>query len=39
MYRGDYSSTNTAKVSGATNLYAATYYVLNSDYRVYDLSS
>ena len=35
MYRGDYSRTNTAKVSGATNLYAATYYVLNSDYRVY----
>ena len=35
MYRSDYSRTNTAKVSGATNLYAATYYVMNSDYRVY----
>ena len=35
MYRSDYSRTNTAKVSGATNLYAATYYVINSDYRVY----
>ncbi len=35
MYRSDYSRTNTAKVSGATNLYAASYYVLNSDYRVY----
>ena len=36
MYRSDYSRTNTAKVSGATNLYAASYYVLNSDYRVYE---
>ena len=35
MYRSDYSRTNTAKVSGATNLYSATYFVLNSDYRVY----
>ena len=35
MYRSDYSRTNTAKVSGATNLYSATYYVINSDYRVY----
>jgi hypothetical protein len=35
MYRHDYSRSNTAKVSGATNLYAASYYVLNSDYRVY----
>ena len=35
MYRSDYSRTNTAKVSGATNLYAATYYIINSDYRVY----
>ncbi len=34
MYRSDYSRSNTAKVSGATNLYASTYYVLNSDYRV-----
>ena len=36
MYRGDYSRTNTAQVSGATNLYTATYYVINSDYRVYE---
>ena len=35
MYRSDYSRTNTAKVSGATNLYSATYYIINSDYRVY----
>jgi hypothetical protein len=36
MYRNDYSRTNTAAVSGATNLYAATYFVVNSDYRVYE---
>ena len=36
MYRSDYSRTNTAAVSGATNLYAATYFVMNSDYRVYE---
>ena len=36
MYRGDYSRTNTAPVSGATNLYTATYYIINSDYRVYE---
>jgi hypothetical protein len=35
MYRHDYSRSNTAKVSGATNLYSASYYVVNSDYRVY----
>ena len=35
MYRGDYSRSNTAPVSGATNLYASTFYVINSDYRVY----
>ena len=35
MYRNDYSRSNTAKVSGATNLYSASYYVVNSDYRVY----
>jgi hypothetical protein len=35
MYRHDYTRSNTAKVSGATNLYSANYYVLNSDYRVY----
>ena len=35
MYRHDYSVSNIAKVSGATNLYSANYYVVNSDYRVY----
>ena len=35
MYRHDYSRSNTAKVSGATNLYSASYYILNSDYKVY----
>jgi len=33
MYRHDYSVSNT--ISGATNLYSASYYILNSDYRVY----
>ena len=36
MYRNDYSRTNTAKVSGATNLYSSNYFVINSDYRVYE---
>ena len=35
MYRHDYSRSNTAKVSGATNLYSSNYVVLNSDFRVY----
>jgi len=35
MYRHDYTRTNIAPVSGSTNLYSSTYYVLNSDYRVY----
>ena len=35
MYRHDYSRSNTAAVSGATNLYSASYFVLNSDFRVY----
>jgi hypothetical protein len=35
MYRHDYSRSNAAKVSGALSLYSASYYVLNSDYRVY----
>jgi hypothetical protein len=34
-YRHDYSRSNTAPVSGATSLYSSSYYVLNSDYRVY----
>jgi hypothetical protein len=35
MYRHDYSRSNTAKVSGSTNLYSSSYYVLNTDYKVY----
>ena len=35
MYRHDISRTNTSKPSGATSLYSANYYVVNSDYRVY----
>ena len=34
-YRHDYSRSNTAKVSGATNLYSASYFVMNEDYQVY----
>jgi hypothetical protein len=34
MYRHDYSIINQAR-SGATNLYSANYFVINSDYRVY----
>ena len=36
MYRGDYTRSNTANVSGATNLYSSSYYILNSDYRIYE---
>ena len=35
MYRHDYSRTNTAAVSGSTSLYLSTYFVMNSDFRVY----
>ena len=35
MYRHDYSRSNTAPISGATNLYSANFIVLNSDFRVY----
>ena len=34
-YRHDYSRSNTAKVSGATNLYSASFFVINEDYQVY----
>jgi len=34
-YRHDYSRSNQAKISGATNLYSAFYYVINEDYKVY----
>ena len=35
-YRNDYTVTNISPVTGATNLYNASYYVINSDYRVYE---
>jgi len=35
MYRHDYSASNPAPNSGATNLYNSNFYVINSDYRVY----
>jgi hypothetical protein len=35
MYRHDISRTNIANPSGATSLYSANYYVINSDFRVY----
>ena len=35
MYRHDISRSNTSKPSGATSLYAANYFVVNEDYRVY----
>jgi hypothetical protein len=35
MYRHDISRTNTSKPSGATSLYFANYYVINSDFKVY----
>ena len=35
MYRHDYSRSNTAKISGSTNLYNASFYVVNSEYKVY----
>ena len=35
MYRHDINRDKTSKPSGATSLYYANYYVMNSDYRVY----
>lgn len=35
MYRHDYSSYNTTKVSASTKLYDSKYYVINRDYNVY----
>jgi hypothetical protein len=35
MYRHDITRTNLSKPSNATNLYAANYYVINEDYKVY----
>jgi hypothetical protein len=35
MYRHDYSSSNITKVTGRTSLYSSSYYVVNSDYKVY----
>jgi len=34
-YRHDYNRSNTSQISGATNLYSASYYVINEDYKVY----
>ena len=35
MYRHDYSVNNPAPITGATRLYDARYYVVNSDFKVY----
>jgi hypothetical protein len=35
MYRHDISRNRTSRPSGATSLYSANYYVINSDFRVY----
>ena len=35
MYRPDYTRDNLAPQTGASTLYDANYYVINSDYRVY----
>lgn len=35
MYRHDVSRTKTSKPSDATSLYAANYYVVNTDFKVY----
>ena len=36
MYRNNVKATNVSKPSDAVDLYSANYYVLNSDYRVYE---
>ena len=36
MYRHDYSVTNLTPQTSASNLYNANYYVMNSDFRVYE---
>jgi hypothetical protein len=35
MYRHDYNVNNPAPITGATRLYDARYYVVNSDFKVY----
>lgn len=35
MYRDDYSIVNPSPLTNSARLYAANYYVMNSDYRVY----
>lgn len=35
MYRHDYSVSNLAKVTSATNLYDSNYYIVNKDFKVY----
>lgn len=34
-YRHDYSRSNITPISGATSLYSSSFYIINSDYRVY----
>ena len=34
-YRHDYSRSNTSPISGATNLYSSSYFIINSEYKVY----
>jgi len=36
MYRNNVSATDVSKPSDAVDLYSANYYVMNSDYRVYE---
>ena len=35
MYRHDYSVSNLSSITGATNLYDANYYVVNTNFQVY----
>jgi hypothetical protein len=35
MYRHDYSRSNISPISGATNLYSASYFIINENYKVY----
>ena len=39
MYRDDYSVSNVSPITGSTRLYDANYYVVNSDFRVYECLS
>ena len=35
MYRHDYSRSNISPISGSTNLYSASYFIINENYKVY----